>query len=356
MPPSWSIARVARSVLSCALVLPLAAVTLATPAVHALEAPTDEPLTAASTEAPTVSIPVRTVDTPGRGGQNGTIVMRVGRSAPIRVIVDTGFSGLVVFPGAWDRRPGQVRQSNTRVQIQTSALGDIRGVRGSAPMTFNGVTTVMDVPFVALTDSNPFLRQWANEGVYGLLGIGTKGEGQVNPFSTLPGVLGLRWSVHFQRTRGETIGRRGEIVLGAKPPLESTMSLTMPYVGQDSNGARLWNDQATPGCWRFGRRPEVCLPTQLDAAFNITRVRGARFRTLKTNSQGNLRRGTSVRWAEPGSAFTGINYRAGNRPSVNLTRVIPKGQGRIIVGNDLYFDNVVTYNTITGKVYISDAR
>jgi len=41
---------------------------------------------------------------------------------------------------------------------------------------------------------------------------------------------------------------------------------------------------------------------------------------------------------------------------VNLTRVIPKGQGRIIVGNDLYFDNVVTYNTITGKVYISDAR
>lgn len=53
-----------------------------------------------ATQPPTVSIPVRTVDTPGRGGQNGTIVMRVGRSAPIRVIIDTGFSGLVLFPGA----------------------------------------------------------------------------------------------------------------------------------------------------------------------------------------------------------------------------------------------------------------
>lgn len=310
----------------------------------------------AATQPPTVSIPVRTVDTPGRGGQNGTIVMRVGSSAPIRVIVDTDFSGLVLFPGVWDRKPAQVRQSDTRVSLDTETLGKVRGLRGGAPMTFNGVTTTTNIPFITATGSNPYLRQWTNQGVYGLLGIGTKGEGFVNPLSALPGVLGMRWSIHFQRTRTDASARRGEIVLGAEPPLESTMSLDMPFVGQDANGALLWNDQATPGCWSFGKRPEVCLPTQLDAAFNITRVRGARFRTLPTNNDGNLRRGTAVNWAEPGSAFSGISYRAGNRPSVNLTRVIPRGQARIIVGNDLYFDNVVTYNTITGNVYISDPR
>jgi hypothetical protein len=310
----------------------------------------------AATQSPTVSIPVRTVDTPGRGGQNGTIVMRVGKSAPIRVIVDTGFSGLVLFPGVWDRKPAQVRQSDTRVSLDTETLGKVRGLRGGAPMTFNGVTTTTTIPFITATGSNPYLRQWTNQGVYGLLGIGTKGEGFVNPFSALPGVLGMRWSIHFKRTRTDASARRGEIVLGAEPPLESTMSLNMPYVGQDANGSLLWNDQATPGCWSFGKRPEVCLPTQLDAAFNITRVRGARFRTLPTNNDGNLRRGTAVNWAEPGSAFSGISYRAGSRPSVNLTRVIPRGQARIIVGNGLYFDNVVTYNTITGNVYISDPR
>ena len=287
--------------------------------------------------------------------------MRVGRSAPLRVIVDTGFSGLITFPGAWDRRPAGVAQTEKRASFQPASLGRVRGVMASAPMTFNGVTTTTAVPFVVANGSNRYIKQWTDQGVYGLLGIGTKGTGQINPFSALPGVLGLRWSLHFQRTIGQrTIGQRagrpGEIVLGADPPVESTMSLTMPYVGQNANGASLWDDTATPGCWRFGQRPEVCLPTQLDAAFNITRVRGARFRGLPTNSDDNLRTGTLVRWAEPGSAFTGIRYRAGNRASVNLTRVIPRGTARVIVGNDLYFDNVVTYNTITGKVYISDAR
>lgn len=326
--------------------------------IPAVAAETDVELSGsdAARETPTVSIPVRTVTSPGRDGENGTILMRVGRSAPIRVIVDTGFSGLIVFPGAWDRRPADVRQSTTQVSIRPASLGRVRGVRGSAPMTFNGVTTTVDIPFVAATNSNAYIRQWTNQGVYGLLGVGTKGAGLVNPLSALPGVLGLRWSIHFQRTVGDRRGRPGEIVLGADPPLESTMALNMPYLGQNVNGAALWDDHATPGCWRFGPRPEVCLPTQLDSAFNITRVKGARFRSLPTNSDDILRSGTLVRWAEPGSAFTGIRYRAGNRASVNLTRVIPRGKGQIIVGNDLYFENVVTYNTVLGKVYISDPR
>jgi len=36
--------------------------------------------------------------------------------------------------------------------------------------------------------------------------------------------------------------------------------------------------------------------------------------------------------------------------------VIPKGSGQVIVGNALYFDNVVTYDTVTGTVSIKEVR
>lgn len=312
----------------------------------------------AAQESPAVSVPIRTVDSP-RGGQNGTLLMRVGNSAPIRVIIDTGFSGLVTFPGAWDRRPSGVRIGDQRMSVDPTGFDRLRGLRGSAPMTFNGVTTTTRVPFLAMTKDNALIRRWTQQGVYGLLGIGTKGAGipgTMNPLSTLPGVLGLRWSLHFQRTASQRAGRPGELILGAEPPVESVMSLAMPYLGQDPNGALLWDDQSIPGCWQFGRRMEVCVPTKLDSAFNVTRVYGKRYGRLPTNGSGNLRTGTSVDFAEPGSAFAGIRYRAGNRPSRNLTRVIDRGRARVVVGNALYFDNTVTYNTITGKVYISESR
>jgi hypothetical protein len=307
----------------------------------------------AAKQAPTVSIPVKTLQSP-RGGENGTVIMRVGNSAPIRVIIDTGFSGLITFPGAWDRQPSAIRLTDQLTTTEAGSLGRIRGLKASAPMTFSGVTTTTSVPFIALTKANPLLNQWTDAGVYGLLGIGTKGEGLVNPFSTLPGVLGLRWSLHFQRTVGTDRGRRGEIVLGELPPSESVMSLQLPFLGQDENGALLWNDQAADGCWRFGKRPETCLPTQLDAAFNVTRVFGKRVSRLPTNASGYLRTGTSVAFAEPGSAFAGVQYRAGNKPSRNSIRVIDRGKARVVVGNALYFDYIVTYNTVTGIVYISD--
>lgn len=321
---------------------------------HGVELDTGTSSSAAAQQTPSVSIPVRTIDSP-RGGENGTIVMRVGNSAPLRVIVDTGFSGLITFPGAWDRRPAGVRLGEDRISIDPSNFPRLRGLRASAPMTFNGVTTTTRVPFVAMTKDNALVRSWQRAGVDGLLGIGTKGEGMVNPFSTLPGVLGLRWSIHFQRTAASGGGRPGEIVLGAEPPTESLMSLSLPYVGQDANGALLWDDQAANGCWKFGKRPEACVPTQLDAAFNVTRVFGKRYATLPTTNNGDLRKGTSVAFAEPGSAFSAIRYRAGDRASRNLTRVIDRGRARVVWGNSLYFNNVVTYNTVTGNVYLSEA-
>ena len=49
--------------------------------------------TQAAKEPVTVSIPVRTIDTPGRSGQSGIVEISVGRSAPMTVMLDTGSVG-----------------------------------------------------------------------------------------------------------------------------------------------------------------------------------------------------------------------------------------------------------------------
>lgn len=313
-------------------------------------------VTSSAARAPvTISLPIATADTPGRNGQNGILTMRVGRSAPIRVIVDTGFSGLVLFPGAWDRTPLGVRVGKTRGSIVGPDGSRIPGVLGSASMTFSGATTVTSVPFLQATGSQPYLKAWEQHGVYGLLGLGTKGGGaMVNPLTALPGDLGLRWSLHFQRDAAGETSRPGRLVLGAIPPTDAVMSFSMPYVGTDANGASLWNDQATNACWKFGVMVETCVPTQFDAAFTVLRTMGAPYKRLPVDARGTLRTGTRVELSVPGAGFVGNSFVAGNQASRNFVRVIPRGTAKIITSNSLYFDFTLTYNVATGHLYLSN--
>lgn len=313
-------------------------------------------VTSSAARAPvTITLPITTADTPGRNGQNGILTIRVGRSAPIRVIVDTGFSGLVLFPGAWDRTPSGVKVSKAGSSITGPDGTRIPGVLGSAPMTFGGATTVTSLPFLQATGPQPYLQAWEHQGVYGLLGLGTKGGGaMVNPLTALPGDLGLRWSLHFQRDAAGDASRPGRLVLGAIPPTDAVMSFDMPYVGTDANGANLWNDQATNACWKFGVMVEMCVPTQFDAAFTVMRVEGAAYKRLPVDARGTLRTGTRVELSVPGAGFVGNSFIAGNQASRNFVRVMPRGAANIITSNSLYFDFTLTYNVATGHLYLSD--
>lgn len=312
--------------------------------------------TSSAARAPvTISLPITTADTPGRNGQNGILTMRVGRSAPIRVIVDTHFSGLVLFPGVWDRTPSGVREGKTLSSITAPDGSRIPGVLGSAPMTFGGATTVTSIPFLQATGSQAYLRAWEQQGVYGLLGLGTKGGGaMVNPLTALPGDLGLRWSLHFQRDTAGEASRPGRLILGAIPPTNSVMSFSMPYVGKDAYGANLWDDQSTNACWKFGVMVDMCVPTQFDAAFTVLRAKGAVYNRLKVDARGTLRSGTRVEFSAPGSAFVGYSFVAGNQASRNFVRVISSGATKVITSNSLYFDFTLTYNVATGHLYLSN--
>jgi hypothetical protein len=299
----------------------------------------------------TVSLPVRTMETPGRNGHNGTIVMRVGASAPVRVIVDTGFSGLLLFPGVWDRTPAGVRIGTETGTVRAPNGTRIKGVRGTAKMSFSAINTTEAIPFLYSKTPNAYLRKWTDMGVYGLLGVGTKGGAtMVNPFTALPGALGRQWSIHFSRTKGTS----GAVVLGSPPPADSRMTFPLNYLGTNSVGSPLWDDQAATGCWAFAGGAEQCVDTWFDAAFTLMRVKGASFADLRTDKRGYLRSGTRVTLAAPGAAFIGHSFAAGSRASRNLVKVISNGDPLINTGNSFYFDYTLYYDLVTGRISLKD--
>ena len=314
----------------------------------ALAAPvSDAPATVKRPTPVTVQLPVRTMQTPGRNGHNGTITMKVGASAPIRVIVDTGFSGLLLFPGVWDRTPAGVKIGTRTATVRLPNGSRVPGVLGDAAMTFSGVSTTQAIPFLYSNKPNAYLKQWTDMGVYGLLGVGTKGgKTMVNPFTALPGSLGRQWSIHFSRTKGTS----GSIVLGATLPPDALMTFPLPYIGTNAVGAPLWNDQSATGCWTFAGGEESCVPTWFDAAFTLMRVKGDEYAGLPVDKKGYLTTGTEVTLAAPGAAFVGHSFTAGSQASRNLVNVIPNGDPLVNTGNSFYFDYTLTYDLVTGRI------
>ena len=306
----------------------------------------------AVTAAVKVKVPIRTIDTPGTNGQNGIVEIRVGNSAPFAVMLDTGSVGLRVFPGAWGRQPTSVKLGSEAITT-TSAAQNFKGIIGKAPMTLSGVSTTISVPFQYVNTSNPYIGLWTARNVFGILGIGTGAGDLTNPLVALPGSLGLRWSVHFERKIGG-VGRLGSLVLGAEAPANTVMDFDLPTLGKNINGALLWDDHSAEGCWRFGNRPEWCGDTWFDSGFTKMRVKGRVFKRLPQGANGLLRTGTRVEFAAQGSAFVAHKFVSGNQASRNLVRVIPAGVGTINTGNSFYFDYTVTYNVAIGHIYFSN--
>ncbi|MDP1876327.1 MAG: hypothetical protein Q8M17_02045 [Actinomycetota bacterium] len=305
--------------------------------------------TQAAKEPVTVSIPIRTINTPGRSGQNGIVEIRVGRSAPMAVMLDTGSVGLRL----WGGRPAGAALSSTAVSSQLDGAS-VSGLLGKARMALGGVTTTLAVPFQYINTDSAYIQQWKDRGIVGILGVGVGSGALTNPLVALPGVLGLRWSVHFARGAGDGAGRMGALVLGAEPDPSSLMHFTLPFLGENVNGARLWDDHAADGCWTFGTMREQCVPTWFDSGFTTMRIKGTIFSRLPTAKSGLLRLGTRVRLAAGSSAFIGHRFVAGRSGSQNLARVFPRGRAGINTGNSFYFDYTVTYDVATGDIYLSE--
>ncbi len=343
-----------RLVACAAAAITALSVTSAPPALADDSAPLNGGETSAS-QPVQINVPMPTVTAPGREGMNGIVEIRVGRSAPFRVMVDTGSVGLRVFPGAWSAKPRGVSIGRDRLTT-TSAGRSIPGALGRATMTIGGVTTTRPLGFQYVNSTAPVVRGWAAKGVYGILGIGTGRYRLTNPLSALPGEAGTRWSVHLGGVPRTRTPGMGHLILGAQEPTGAAASFQLPPLGPDGYGALLWNDHAAPGCWTFGRTREHCVDTWFDSGFHPMRVKGAVFSRVRTNAGGQVRPGTEISLADAGSAFSAWQFRAGRVASENQVRLAKKGRAGINTGNAPYFDYVVTYDVVRGLITLSDPR
>lgn len=309
----------------------------------------------AARETATVVVPVHTVSgMRALTGKAGAVDIQLGNSGPIRVGVDTGYTGLIIFPSARQKLRNAVI-SKTATTVRLSNGRTIKGFKGSATMTISGVKTVNPITFIYTTSTSAFFRAQRSTGVGGLMGIGLKGDSlMTNPLSGLPGELGVRWSLHLSRSRAAHGRDAGQLVLGALPPTSPTMVFTMPDAGNDANGAKLWNDHDITACWTFGRLPEMCLPTTFDSEFTVLRATGVSGRGLQVDADGDFRYATRVKLAAPTSAFVGWSYLSGQRASDNRTQAFKHGKAAVNTGNAVFFDFTINYNSVTGKLYLSN--
>lgn len=277
-----------------------------------------------------VVIPVQTIDTPGRTGQSGIISMKVGGSAPILVMVDTGSVGLRL----WDEKP-------------TGMQGSV----ANAYMTLGGVRTISRVSFQYVDSTSSYIQQWKDQGVDGILGIGTGKGALTNPLMSLPNRLARSWSVHFSRDSDKGAG---QLVLGAIAPNNAILNFQLTRLTGSVGEPSLWDDKAAQGCWTFSSPRTFCVPTHFDSGFTIVRIKGREFARIPQNPEGELRSGTRVTLAAKGNAYIGARFTAGKEGSRDLAKVYPTGRSKINTGNAFFFSHVITYNVTTGDIYLHE--
>lgn len=327
-----------------------------TGAAHAADEPA--PLNggqASSTQPVTVRVPLRTEKSPSNFGMSGIVEMRVGRSAPVRVLLDTGSTGLRLFPGAFDRVPSGVRVSKRAISGPAHG-GRLHGVIASAAMEIGGVTTTRPVEFQLTKNTSPYVQGWEQRGVFGILGIGTGRTPLPNPLRALPGSVGLHWSVHFGGEPGAGIPGGGALILGAPVATDAVATFSMPSQGADGYGALLWADHKANGCWQVDRGPIACMDTWFDSLSDQLTLAGPDFRRVPTDSNGVVRPGVRVRMSVAGSAFSVWTMVTGNRPSFDLTVASPKSPRLVNTGNNPFYDFTISYDMERGLVSLSTPR
>jgi hypothetical protein len=329
--------------LSAGLGLALAAASLATIPASAASDRADS-----ITDPVTVSVAIGTLDTPGKSGHSGIIRVRIGEAAPVRLMVDTGIVGVLL----WGKAPKGAQISNTEFEARVQG-NKLKGLIGNAPMTVGGVTTTRDVPFALIQTDSKYIDRWKRRGIAGIIGLSVGSGNLTNPLMSMPGELARGWSLHFERKNPTGPSTFGALVMGATAPTDALMHFTLPSDGVDRFGSKVWDDAAADGCWAFDEGDEYCVPTWFDSGFTLMRIKGRAFADLPVTPAKRLRRGTLVELAAGSSAFFGYRFLAGNEGSRNLVRVLPVGASVINTGNGVYFDYTVTYRVDTGDLYLT---
>ena len=315
---------------------------------------------AVAVSSSSVSVPVSVIGGQGEpGGVSPTVQITVGGWGPIRVVLDTGSSGLHVFAGAVNAGSG-VTVSDQTSNITYSGGFRFKGVVASAVMQLGGASTTGPVPFslvqsascVALKPNCPAADGISGfesaKGVDGILGIGMQSSqgGVTSPIFGMAGPLGRRWSLHLD-------GSSGRLVLGARVS-GSGLPVARFQLHPDGtvDGHLLWEDSQVPVCVSAGSL-EACVPALFDSGTPSSQISGSVLGQVPiAPGTSQVVSGTSVAVAMSGEPPF-WSFTTGSAESDDLLRVISDQGPFFNSGVAAFYDFTITYNAKKGHVTLT---
>lgn len=289
-----------------------------------------------------------------------TVLVTIGKAAPVPLLLDTGSVGLRVFTRSLGSlEDAGVSVTDTPISVEFGS-GDVyngrcatAGVRIGGLSTTSGAVPFQLVDSVTCGSANPNCpNPEAPGGTAGILGIGLHSDALPNVLDYLPGVAG-HWSVHLD-------GDTGQFLLGANSPASPIASFSLSGQGEESV-IPTWDDHAVNLCWSIGPAAPTCVPTMFDSgAVNINLWDQALAREAGvTPSPAGTRvpAGIPITVSAPGGqAFW--NWESGSLPGNNLVFAQTNpfqgaGNAAASTGVSVYFRFTVTYDARSGTIHLS---
>lgn len=294
----------------------------------------------------------------------------------LRMMLDTGSQGLVVYPGALDDAPDPVTVTDAVADLHYDGA-NIDGVVALADVAVGGVTSIAPVPFALASSCEP-ARCLGGEGVHGIIGVSqgyddyTASDGMdyvwYSALAQLPAPASLGYTLRFDSpgtTDGERIG---------------TLELGAPAVGGEGDGVTTLQAGATDAtypdgttvyekpvrmCWTISG-VSSCHQTVLDSGEYSSVLFGSQFQPFALHEPnpapwpgvpsvslyGPLQPGTAVSFGAPGAAepfwarTVGPAYR-----SMGLFEDSTGEQG-FNTGNLFFIGRSVGFDRTDGRVFI----
>ena len=157
------------------------------------------------------------------GGAHPMVEVRVGTSAPVPLLLDTGSTGLQIFAAVVKTGPGSgVQVTNAADRITYAGGHRLTGVVANAKIAIGSQVTAAPVAFGYVQQA---VCVASNRGPNGL----------ASPILGMSGALAGTWSIHLS-------GKAGSLVLGATLPRAGT-GTTIPLQSRGTVGTyRFWDD------------------------------------------------------------------------------------------------------------------
>jgi hypothetical protein len=287
------------------------------------------------------------------GNPEALAKVRIGRDKPVRLIVDTGSTGLRVLASALPTGRGTGVRRGSRIQRSRADSGQtFAGPVDHATVKIGGVGTTSPVPLQVVTKHRcpdgrcPVIPHAHAQGILGI-GLPIPPHGlPTNPLLSLPAPYDQTWSVALHQAAGTATG---SLVLGATMP---SAAVTIGLSRDTAHGWSGWNDRPRLCMALVGQT--LCGSTVLDSGSSIFTLNVPHHGFPKQASpvRSNVHIGLVASPPETTSRRQVWSFTTGDTLGVNRLYV-SRLHAESDWGVPLFYARTITYDATRGQITIA---